>query len=655
MPNETRSIFSSISTFRSQEAVWQEMTVVKATKEGYKASGWVYRAVSLIAKSIGQVPWVIRRLEDSKLEPSHPLQSMLLKPHPHFSKQDTFELIAMWLELTGNAYFKKVGTDSGTKELWPVSPDKIRPVASKDAGELIRGYEVATGGNGFKFSADYTADNMVHFKLLDPANPLIGIGPLSAAAKAVDLDTEQQDWNKNLMQNRGVPEGVFTFKEPLTEPQHKTIVEKIKEKLLGSKNARTPLVIGGDADYKRMSITPAEVDFLESRKFNREEIFSIFGIPPQLAGAMDASTYNNFSTALRIFWEVTAIPLLRDIKDTFNNTLATELDGRYIIDFDLSNVEALRESESELLDSAKKLIEMGVPMSQVSNKYSLGIEEYNGWDRSFTKTQSVPPVEQPQARKVEGRSIMLIPTEQRNIVSEQAKRDALAEGVVMTQFRDFFEKQKGAVFSALDVGNNPLDEIALNDDELLSVLTNSYNVVASAFVGTVAVDARAQPFDLERRDETSDAIEKAIAEALEEDAIILADAANINSTTLNALSEQFADAATQQKTVEQIKQAILDSGTFEPARALRIARTTAGTAASVGQLASATVAGANKKTWEVSQSEVRDAHTNRQGETVGIDERFSRQQFAIGPRYPVDPQGDVADRVNCRCSMTFSV
>jgi len=114
------------------------------------------------------------------------------------------------------------------------------------------------------------------------------------------------------------------------------------------------------------------------------------------------------------------------------------------------------------------------------------------------------------------------------------------------------------------------------------------------------------------------------------------------------------DAANQQKTVQQIKDAILDSGVFSPERALRIARTTAGTAASIGQLASATVAGAKTKTWQTSQFEVRDDHSLRQGEMVSLDDRFSPQSFSTGPRYPLDPQSDVGDRVNCRCSMTFT-
>ena len=93
-----------------------------------------------------------------------------------------------------------------------------------------------------------------------------------------------------------------------------------------------------------------------------------------------------------------------------------------------------------------------------------------------------------------------------------------------------------------------------------------------------------------------------------------------------------------------------------PARALRIARTTGGTAQSIGQVAGALSVGATKKVWRDSNFEVREEHLARDGETVSIDDRFSRQ-FPDGsaPRWPLDQNTAAADRINCRCSMTFEM
>ena len=252
------------------QAHWSEMTVRNSVANGYKISGWVYRAISLIVRAASSVPMVVFN-PDGEAEPEHPLSLVLEYPSPQFSRQDSAELLTAWLQLAGNGFIKRVVSGGRTVELWPISPDRLAPIPSKNPGLLVDGYEYTDENGARKRSEEYTTDNVVHFKLLDPSKPYLGIGPLQAAAKAVDLDNEQQNWNKSAMQNRGVFDGVFTFKDYLDGTQFDMIREKIKEKWSGADNARTPGVLGADAKYQRMSVTPAELDFINSRKMNRDD------------------------------------------------------------------------------------------------------------------------------------------------------------------------------------------------------------------------------------------------------------------------------------------------------------------------------------------------------------------------------------------------
>src|SRR5690554_6447492 len=179
----------------------------------------------------------------------------------------------------------------------------------------------------------------------DPADPLRGLSPLRAAAKAVDLDVEQANWNKSLMQNRGNPDIAISVKGNLDEQQKKSILKSIISKFRGSKNAGLPLVFGQEASITKLGLTQQEMDFLNSRKWNRDEILAIFGVPPQIAGSTDASSYNNVSESKRMFWQDTVIPCLNLIVDALNNCLRDELGEGYYIGADLSGVEALRESQ----------------------------------------------------------------------------------------------------------------------------------------------------------------------------------------------------------------------------------------------------------------------------------------------------------------------
>lgn len=148
--------------------------------------------------------------------------------------------------------------------------------------------------------------------------------------------------------------------------------------------------------------------------------------------------------------------------------------------------------------------------------------------------------------------------------------------------------------------------------------------------------------------------EELINETLERENIILREVSLIEASTADQITTTVGQALVEGASVAEIQTAILSAGIFEADRALRIARTVTGSAASLGQLVAGEMAGATKKVWQDSGFGVRDAHAERDGEKVGINGRFSTKLGSgVGPRWPGDPQISAADRINCRCSLTF--
>jgi HK97 family phage portal protein len=383
MEFQKRSMASSDAYFvNAKQPSWTDWRVDTAVREGYKINPWVYRAIQLISQNGSSVPWV---LYNAEMNPqwNHPISKMLARPNPYFSRQRTMELLISWLELSGNAYLKKVKVNNRTVEIWPISPDRIAPIPSRDPARFIDGYQVIEDGGREWANPDYNQETVIHLKLTDPSNPYEGISPLMAAAKSVDLDNSQLDWNTSTMQNRGVVDGVFTFKRPIDGNQAEGIMRRIMDKFGGKKNARKPLVIGDDASYTRLSLNAIELDFLNSRKHNREEILSVFGVPPQLIGIQDSSTYNNYAISMRIFWETTVMPLLDMVRDTLNHAMYDEIPEGYSIGYDISEIAALRNNEEEKANIAKTYYEIGVPVSITNEKLALGLPEYEGWDKVY--------------------------------------------------------------------------------------------------------------------------------------------------------------------------------------------------------------------------------------------------------------------------------
>lgn len=614
------------------QPIYTNWTVHKAVKDGYKINGWVYRSVFLISKAGSQVPWAVVD-KDGELVDGHHLTKLLNKPNPHVSRQDMFELIIDWLELAGNSYLKKVKVGGKTQELWPVSPDRIAPIPAKKIDEWIKGYSLDQ-----KQSVVFEPEEIIHHKFMDPSNPLIGIGPLQAAARAVDSDNAQQNWNTSAMQNRGVIDGLISFKREFeSQDQVDKVSERINESTSGPKNARKIKVVGSEATYSRMGLNPAEMDFAASRAFNRDEIFIIFGIPPAYGGSQEASTYNNFTTAELVFWFQTEIPLLDDLKDTFNMSFADELEPGQKINYSLANIPAIRRAMKEKTEAGKVLYEMGVPFEQINKQFELGFEEFEGWEKSNPKINNANIQVDPAARTAKYTLI-----ERREETATAKKIAKLAEGPVKDIFLNLLEKQQEAIFKDL-TEKNLLKVMAASKTPWAETMLQLYLDVGGKAGSDLVVEKRAIDPDLNQ----------AMIEFLETEQIILTEVSLILETTATQVLLHIQEGVAEGLPIATTQQAIIDSGTFSPARALAIARTETGTAANIGQVASATLSGATHKTWHTSGFEVRDSHKRMNGKKVKIDKDFTVGGEKAG--YPLDNRLSAAERVNCRCTLTYSI
>jgi uncharacterized protein with gpF-like domain len=148
-------------------------------------------------------------------------------------------------------------------------------------------------------------------------------------------------------------------------------------------------------------------------------------------------------------------------------------------------------------------------------------------------------------------------------------------------------------------------------------------------------------------------IKKVIEDFLKEEEVVLTEALQINETTIEKIMGQVASAIETGATVNELQQAIIDTGVFDAKRALALARTVSGNAINLGQWKAAASLGATHKTWLTASLEVRDSHQKMNGQTVEIDGFFNVGGHSA--RFPLDNSLPPAERMNCRCTMTYSI
>ena len=129
---------------------------------------------------------------------------------------------------------------------------------------------------------------VLHMKLFHPANDHYGLSPIEPAASAIDLHNAAARWNKALLDNSARPSGalVYAGASPMTGEQFQRLTSELEASFQGTRNAGRPLLLEGGLDWKAMSLSPRDLDFLEAKHAAAREIALAVGVPPMLLGIL---------------------------------------------------------------------------------------------------------------------------------------------------------------------------------------------------------------------------------------------------------------------------------------------------------------------------------------------------------------------------------
>lgn len=680
------SPFRTISTQQANIPVYTEMTVRKATREGYKISVYVYRAVRTIVQAASAIPWVVH---DDKGETiiGHDFTKRWARPNPQFSGQDNMEFIIAHQLLVGNALIQPIIIGGKPREYWIVMPDLVRPIPSDVKGEWLKGWQV-TSVDGHQ--QEVPAEQFIHFQQMDPGNPYWGTSPLMAAARTIDTDNEAQDTQKISMQNRATPDGVFTHESPLSPEQFEEATRQVRENFLAKGKRREPWVLGAGAKWIQMSMTPIEMDFIASRLQNKRDIAGAFGISPIFLGDLEQSSYNNMVEARKALYEDVVIPLLDDIKSTLNLKIAP-MYGDIIITYDTSKVAALREDYTKKVDQAKSLWAMGIPFDQINERLEMGFDEFDGWSQGYLPLTLLPTgasgASKEEPKSFEELMKQMPPTldeaipwfqEMRGRVSDKWLNDAMKTmtkslnldteeqkashwkridrrriawwGVVAKKMAPLYEAEAKAIERA--IADKQPGQLAVAAGKAITsgrpdwekTLIAISTALIEDFGSEIADDLGAEKSDNSHESKWAFDPMSAAARAWiikhGAESVTTIMATNLDDVKRVILAGIDENIGTR-KIAMNIRQFYTDRSPF---KSMRIARTEVSHAAGFGQREAARQSGVVKtKSWLTSRDDrVRDSHVVMEGETVGLNESYSD-----GSMFPGEQD------IMCRCVESY--
>lgn len=334
---------------------WAPRNAIELTRSGYERNAVVYRCVRLVAEAAATVPWLV--FDGTEEVSDHPLHSLLARPNQSGSAAGFLEAIFTNLLLAGNAYVELVSLERQPRELYSLRPERMS-IEPGPSG-WIDTFVYTVGARSVRFDVPAEGQSpILHLKLNHPLDDHYGFAPLSAAQEALDVHNAAGNWNKALLENAARPSGALVYGSAegarMSNEQFERLKDELDENFSGFRNAGRPLLLEGGLDWKSLSLSPKDMDFIQAKAAAAREIALAFGVPPLILGLPGDNTFANYSEANRALWRQTIIPMVRRTQQSVANWLA-ESYGPMRIEPDLDHIDALadeREAEWRRVGSA---------------------------------------------------------------------------------------------------------------------------------------------------------------------------------------------------------------------------------------------------------------------------------------------------------------
>lgn len=338
---------------------WRSRDYLEVYGNAEYSNVWVFACVKAIAQTVASVPLVFYRDTEhgrERLPDNHPLTELFWGVNPVMSRYDFWEATIIYLELTGNCFWalEKQNREGVPGEIWPLRPDRMRIVP--DSASFVKGYIFSVGER----NVGYSRDEVLHLKYFNPLNDWWGISPLSAARQGLLADYYAVMYNKKFFKQGATPSGVFIADGAMDESGFRRLQKELELAYSGIDRAHRPMLLESGLKWQSISLPQKDMEFINQRKMSREEILSVFKVPPAEVGIFEYANYANAQMQDKIFWTKCIIPRLRKIEEYLNTFLVPRFGQNIFATFDLSKVEALQENEDLKSIIAQRLVNSGI-------------------------------------------------------------------------------------------------------------------------------------------------------------------------------------------------------------------------------------------------------------------------------------------------------
>lgn len=301
----------------------------------------VYSCVRILSEAVASLPLHVYRNTDTGTEKAtdHPLYTILHdEPNPEMTSFVFRETLMTHLLLWGNAYAQIIRNGKGEViALYPLMPDRMS-VDRDENGQLYYEYLVSSDDAPVnkKSIVRLSPSDVLHIPGLG-FDGLVGYSPIAMAKNAIGLAIATEEYGSKFFANGAAPSGVLEHPGTIKDPNR--IRESWQQTFGGSQNSGKIAVLEEGMKYTPISISPEQAQFLETRKFQINEIARIFRVPPHMVGDLEKSSFSNIEQQSLEFVKYTLDPWVSRWEQSIVRTLLTpEEKKKYYVKFNVDGL-----------------------------------------------------------------------------------------------------------------------------------------------------------------------------------------------------------------------------------------------------------------------------------------------------------------------------
>lgn len=344
----------------------------------YGSVGTLFAIVSQIGNAFASTEWHLYRrtsVRDKRKRAevlNHGFMTVWDQPNEFYTGRYFRESVQQHLDLVGEGVIVLNKVGNIVVEMWPVRPDRIKPV--RHPKKFLTGW-VYCGPDGEE--VPLTLDQVIHIKLPNPADPYRGMGPVQTVLYEMDAARYGAQWNANFFINGARPGGIIKVDYRMDDKEFNAFVARWRQQHQGVANAHRVAVLE-NAEWQDTNFSMTDMQFVELRNLPRELIREAFAFPKPMLGTVDDVNRANSEASKEIMATGQTIPRLsrwRDIINAPNGLLSQFANGKsLLLDYDDPtpvNSEQVNADRNSQTTAYRNLILSGVHPDDASDTVGL--------------------------------------------------------------------------------------------------------------------------------------------------------------------------------------------------------------------------------------------------------------------------------------------